>query len=112
MEQWVKAERSARVALHAKMKGLGFRPVADGEWASGVRRIVLLVGGEFAPWTTFWNPGVSFGTPEAAVVWAETEGWGVQKSAAVWVEVQGQLGSLEGTRIVEAVSVPDSRRQG
>lgn len=76
MEQWVKAERSARVALHAKMKDLGFRPVADGEWASGVRRIVLLVGGEFAPWTTFWNPGVSFGTPEAAVVWAEAEGWG------------------------------------
>lgn len=106
MEQWVKA------ALHTKMKGLGFHMVSDSEWVSGFRRIGQLVEGEFAPWTTFWNPGVSFGTPEAAVVWAETEGWGVQKSAAVWVEVQGQLGSLEGTRIVEAVSVPDSRRQG
>lgn len=79
MEQYTKAERNAKVALHAKMKDLGFRQVSDSEWASGVRRIVQLVGGEFAPWTTFWNPGVRFETPEAAVVWADVEGWGMQE---------------------------------
>lgn len=79
MEQYTKAELNAKVALHFKMKDLGFRQVSGSEWASGVRRIVQLVGGEFAPWTTFWNPGVRFETPEAAVVWADVEGWGMQE---------------------------------
>lgn len=79
MEQYTKAERNAKVALHAKMKDLGFRQVSDSEWASGVRRIVQLAGGEFVPWTTYWNPRVWFETPEAAVVWADIEGWGMQE---------------------------------
>lgn len=104
-------ERSAKVALHTKMKRLGFRPVSDSEWASGVRRIAQLVGGEFAPWTTFWNPGVFFDTPEAAVVWAEAEGWGTDQLTQAPVS-EGQLGSLESVRIVEAVNGPDARGQG
>ena len=68
-----------KAALHAKMKGLGFRQVSDSEWVSGVRRIVRLVSGEFVPWTTFWNHSVQFETPEAAVVWADVEGWGMQE---------------------------------
>ena len=87
MEQYAKAERSAKMALHTKMKDLGFRPVSDSEWASGVRRIVQLVGGEFEPWTTFWNPGVRFEEPEAAVVWADIEGWGMQES---WVVAESK----------------------
>lgn len=81
MEQYRKTERSAKMALHNKMKDLGFRQVSDSEWASGVRRIVQLVGGEFAPWTTFWNPGMRFEEPEAAVVWADIEGWGMQEAS-------------------------------
>ena len=72
-------EQHTKAALHAKMKGLGLRQVSDSEWASGVRRIVRLVSGEFVPWTTFWNPRVWFETPEAAVVWADVEGWGIQE---------------------------------
>ena len=30
----------------------------------------------FEPWTTYWNPGMTFPTPETAVVWADIEGWG------------------------------------
>jgi len=38
----------------------------------------------FEPWTTPWQqatairwaPGVTFDTPEAAIVWADIEGWG------------------------------------
>lgn len=31
---------------------------------------------EFEPWTTYWNPGVQFTDPIAAVAWAEVDGWG------------------------------------
>lgn len=30
----------------------------------------------YEPWTTYWNPGVQFADPLAAVAWAEVEGWG------------------------------------
>lgn len=103
--------RSEKVALHTKMKSLGFRPVADNAWTSGLRQIVRLVGGEFAPWATFWNPGVYFDTPEAAVVWAEAEGWGTDQLTQAPV-FKGQLGSLESVRIVETVNGPDARGQG
>lgn len=31
---------------------------------------------ELEPWTTYWNPGVQFTDPIAAVAWAEVDGWG------------------------------------
>lgn len=33
-------------------------------------------GVKFVPWTSVWTPDVAFPTPEAAVVWADVEGWG------------------------------------
>ena len=92
------------IAQRAELTRMGFTVLVDVHnghpegLVRGAHRVVARYNRcddhwEFEPWTAYWNPGVRFADPIAAVAWAEVEGWG-EEFRGKWHELSAKLRSL------------------